>query len=124
MRILVLAATVAATFAIPATAASAQSWRGHGYGYNPPRGSEYREELRECRRELRRADSRREYRKERRECRRELREAMREDRREWRERRRDWRDDRRWRGPRYGYRYPDRDRGRYYWDGYRWRSRW
>jgi len=93
MRILVLAATLAAV-AIPVSGASAQRWGGHygqgyghhrGYGYN----SETRRELRECRRELRRADSRREYRSELRECRRELRDARWDDRR---------------RGYRYGYR--------------------
>ena len=101
MRILILAATVAA-IALPASAASAQRWGG-GYHY---RDSEVRRELRECRRELRRADSRREYRRERRECRRELREAVREDRYD---RRRSWghyQQQRRW------------------WDGRRWRYRW
>jgi hypothetical protein len=97
MRILILAALAAATV-LPATGASAQSWRGHsGYG----RGSEVREEQRECRRELRRADSRREYQRELRECRRELREARRED----------WRDNGRYRS---GYGYGARDRYRRY----------
>ncbi|MEA3040653.1 MAG: hypothetical protein QOC65_142 [Sphingomonadales bacterium] len=88
MRILVLAAGLAAAVAIPSTA-SAQRWGGgngygngygHGYGqrYN---NSETSRELRECRRELRRADSRREYREELRECRRELRDARYDDRR-------------------------------------------
>lgn len=99
MRILVLAAGLAAAVAIPVSGASAQRWGGHhgyghGYGY-----SETRQELRECRRELRRADSRREYRRELRECRRELRDAR-------------WDDRRRRAYSRYGY------RDRYY------RSRW
>src|SRR3546814_1346358 len=64
MRILVLAASLAAV-ALPATAASAQSW-GDYREYQ----REVRQEQRECARELRRADSRREYRRERRECRR------------------------------------------------------
>ncbi len=98
MRFLILAAALGAV-ALPATAASAQSWRG-GY-YNHQR--DVRQEVRECRRELRRADSRREYRRELRECRREISHA-----------RRDRWDDRR------GYRYAP-NRGRY-WDGYRWRS--
>ena len=97
MRILLLAALAAATV-LPATAASAQSWRGN-YGYG--RGSEVRQEQRECQRELRRADSRREYQRELRECRRELREARRED----------WRDNGRHRG---GYGYGARDRYRRY----------
>ncbi|MGZ8345745.1 MAG: hypothetical protein ACXWUP_01400 [Allosphingosinicella sp.] len=59
---------------------------------------------RECRRDLRRADTRREYYRELRDCRRDLHRAQ-----------RDWRDD----GRRYG-----RSDGRYYWDGWRWRSRW
>ena len=84
MRKIVLAALAAATI-LPATAASAQwGYRSHDrYAYGRG-GSEYAEELRECRRELRRADSRREYRREKRECRRELREARREDRRDYR----------------------------------------
>jgi len=109
MRMYVLAATLAAAVALPATAASARHYGGHhGYGYGH-HNREYRQELRECRRELRRADSRWEYRRELRECRRELREARRDR----------WRDDR-WRGNRHGYRYDDRRR---YWDGYRWRYR-
>jgi Spy/CpxP family protein refolding chaperone len=105
MRVLVLAAAMAAV-ALPASTASAQRWGG---GYHHDRGDyrELRREQRECRRELRRADSRREYRRELRECRRELREA-----------RRDYRDD--YRDHR---RYRDHD-DRLYWDGYRWRSRW
>ena len=110
MRILVLAATLAAV-ALPAGAAQAQRYGGYGYGGH--RG-EVRQELRECRRELRRADSRREYRRELRECRRELRQAR--------------------RGDHYGryYRYDRYDRRGYdgyygrsdrYWDGYRWRYR-
>ena len=105
MRILVLAATIAAT-AIPASAAQAQYWGG---GYR----SDYRDyqrdvrrELRDCRRDLRRADSRREYRRAQRECRRDLREA-----------RRDYRHDRR---DNRGYGYYDNRR---HWDGYRWRYR-
>jgi hypothetical protein len=72
----VLAATLAAAVAIPATAASAQRYGGYGYGNR----GEVRQELRECRRELRRADSRWEYRRELRECRREIAEARRGDR--------------------------------------------
>ena len=85
MRILAFAALAAATI-VPATAASAQNWRGGYNGYG--RNSEVRAEQRECRRELRRADSRREYQHELRECRREIREAQREDRRDWRDSRR------------------------------------
>lgn len=109
MRILVLAATIAAT-AIPASAAQAQYWGG---GYR----SDYRDyqrdvrrELRDCRRDLRRADNRREYRRAQRECRRDLREARRDYRR-------DLRDNRYYRG---GYGYND---SRRFWDGYRWRYR-
>lgn len=90
MRMFVLGAALAAAVALPATAASAQRYGGHGYyggGYGNGyaygrnhRGREVREELRECRRELRRADSRWEYRRELRECRRELAEARRDDR--------------------------------------------
>jgi hypothetical protein len=86
MRILVLAALAAATI-VPATAASAHEWRGGGY-HGHGRGSEVRDERRECRRELRRADSRREYYRELRECRREIRDARRDDRRDWRDHRR------------------------------------
>ncbi|HYE29219.1 MAG TPA: hypothetical protein VD887_13715 [Allosphingosinicella sp.] len=83
MRILVLAAGLAAAVAIPSTA-SAQRWgygSGYGHGYGQRYNSETSRELRECRRELRRADSRREYRAELRECRRELRDARYDDRR-------------------------------------------
>jgi hypothetical protein len=68
MRFLILAAAIGAV-ALPATAASAQSWRGNN--------REVRQEQRECQRELRRADSRREYRRELRECRREIARAAR-----------------------------------------------
>jgi opacity protein-like surface antigen len=83
MRMLVLAASLAAAVALPATVASAQrygGYNGNGYGYGH-RGSDVRDELRECRRELRRADSRREYYRELRECRREIAEARRDSRR-------------------------------------------
>ena len=97
MRMFVLGAALAAAVALPATAASAQRYGGYGgygngYGYGH-RGSEVRDELRECRRELRRADSRWEYRRELRECRRELAEARRDDRYH-----RGYRDDYRYRG--------------------------
>ena len=109
MRIFVLAAALGAV-ALPAGAASAQSW-GWGGGYRHHGGDrEYRQELRECRRELRRADSRREYRRELRECRRELRDAQRYGRYD----RYDG-----YRGHRYRPHYSNR-----YWDGYRWRYRW
>ncbi len=117
MRKVILAAAAIGAFAIPAAPASAQYW-DRGY-----RDSEFRDELRECRRELRRADTRREYRRERRECRRELREARRDDRREWRDDRRysyRYRDDHYRRPYSGGYHgYGDRR----YWDGYRWRYR-
>ena len=115
MRMLILAESLAAAVALPATAASAQRYGGYGYGNGygygrHHRGSEVRDELRECRRELRRADSRREYYRELRECRRELADARRDE----------WRDGRYHRRG-YGDRY---DRGqRRYWDGYRWRYR-
>ena len=98
MRLILLAATLAASAAIPISTASAHP---HG-GY---RNTETRQELRECRRELRRADSRREYRRELRECRRELRDARWDDRR---------------RGPPHGNAWGHRR----YWDGHRWRYRW
>ena len=108
MRFLILAAALGAV-AIPATAASAQYYRG-GYGYNnhgyDNRG--VRQEQRECRRELRRAQTRRQYMRELRECRREIAMAQRGYNRGW--------DDRRG----HGY----RDDNRRYWDGYRWRDRW
>lgn len=107
MRKIILAAAALGAFAMPAAPAAAQ-WGGGFRSYHGD--SDYRDELRECRRELRRADSRREYRRELRECRRELRQARRYDRR-------DWRDDRRW-GDGYGY-----NDSRRYWDGYRWRYR-
>jgi hypothetical protein len=72
MRILILAAAVGAV-ALPASAASAQYWRGD---------NRVRQEQRECQRELRRANSRWEYERELRECRREIAQARRhEDRR-------------------------------------------
>ena len=104
MRIFVLAAALGAV-ALPAGAASAQSWGWGGYRHHSDR--EYRQELRECRRELRRADSRREYRREKRECRRELREAR--GYHHYRPHHRAYR---------YQPSYPPR-----YWDGYRWRYR-
>ena len=113
MRIILAAAALGLLVvpALPASSADAQSWRYRSYD------REVRQELRECRRELRRADSRREYRRELRECRRELREAR-------RDRRYDRRWDRRW-DRRHAYRWYDRrGRDRYYWDGWRWRSRW
>lgn len=97
MRFLILATALGAV-AIPATAASAQYYRGDHRGYHQ---SDVRQEVRECRRELRRADSRREYRRELRECRREIALAR--------------------RGYDRGYGY--RDDNRRYWDGYRWRNR-
>ena len=106
MRNILLAAAGAAML-LP-TAASAQSW-----GYGGYRGSEVRQERRECERELRRADSRREYRRELRECRREIREARRDDRRDYRYDRRAYRQP-------YGY---YGNQGRRYWDGYTWRYR-
>ena len=121
MRILVLAATVAAV-ALPA-AAQAQYYPNYNRGYYD-RGDyrDYRRDVRraerECRRDLRRADSRREYRRELKDCRRDLREARRDYRRDIREDRRDYRRYRRY-DNRYGY-YDDRR----YWDGYRWRYRW
>ena len=111
MRKLLIAAGAAAAF-LPLSAASAQYY-GHGY-YD----REVAREQRECRRELRRADTRREYRRELRECRREIREAVRDSR--WERRR----------GHGYGYygrpvrAWDHPQRGGYYWDGYRWRSRW
>jgi hypothetical protein len=102
MRILILAAALGAVV-LPATAASAQGWRGQN--------RDVRQEQRECQRELRRADSRREYRRELRECRREIARAARRGHYS------DDRYDRRGYGS--GYNRGDRR----YWDGYRWRNR-
>ena len=110
MRILVLAAGLAA-IAIPAAASAHPHYDRQGYRHH---NSETARELRECRRELRRADSRREYREERRECRRELRDARRDDAR------RGYRSGYYSRPP-YGNAWGYRDRR--YWDGYRWRYR-
>jgi opacity protein-like surface antigen len=98
MRMFVIGAALAAALAIPATGASAQrhgggyygngSGYGNGYGYGRGhRGSDVRDELRECRRELRRARTRWEYQRELRECRRELAEARRDQYRDGRYRR-------------------------------------
>jgi hypothetical protein len=75
MRKLILAALAAAT-AMPLAAIPAAA---------QPRGSNERQEQRECARELRNADSRREYRNEQRECAREISQAQRQD---WRQGRR------------------------------------
>ena len=106
MRIYVLAATLAAAVALPATAASARHYGNRLTATTI--ATQVRQELRECRRELRRADSRWEYQRELRECRREIRDARRD---RWRDDRYSYRDN---------YRYDDRRR---YWDGYRWRYR-
>ncbi len=107
MRTILIAAVIGALgVALPVAPASAQNWRGDHRDHRYQR--DYRRDVaraqRDCRRELRRADSRREYRRAERDCRREIAQAQR------------------------GYRY-DRgryyapQRGGYYWDGYRWRSR-
>jgi Ni/Co efflux regulator RcnB len=70
MRKLILAAATAAVAMPVAFAAPADAQR---------RGSNERQETRECRRELRNADSRREYRQEQRECAREISQARRQD---------------------------------------------
>ena len=119
MRKLILAAALGAV-ALPAGAASAQSWNWGG-GYHHRSDREYRQELRECRRELRRADSRREYRRELRECRRELRDAQRYGRYD-RYDRYDYYDRGYYRPHYRTYRYQPSYPGRY-WDGYRWRYR-
>ena len=114
MRILVLAAGLAA-IAIPAAASAHPHPDRYGHGYNYRYGnSETARELRECRREIRRADSRRERREEIRECRRELRDAR------WDDRRRGYHGAYYARPP-YGHAWGYRDRR--YWDGYRWRYR-
>lgn len=76
MRKLIFAALVAAT-AMPMAAAPADAAQR--------RGSNERQERRECSRELRHADNSREYRRERRECAREISQARRHD---WRQGRR------------------------------------
>jgi hypothetical protein len=101
MRMMILAAAAIGAAMLPASAASAQNWRGYGHNNR----GEVRQEVRECRHELRRADSRREYRRELRECRREIARA------------RAGYNDGYYRS---GYRYGNRGR---YWDGYRWRNR-
>ena len=105
MRILLIAAAagLVAVPALPDSRADAQSWYG-GRGYSYDSSRDVRRAQRECRRDLRRADSRQEYRRELRDCRRDLRNAQRGN------------------GNRYGW--YDRDNGRYYWDGWRWRQRW
>jgi hypothetical protein len=100
MRKVIFAALVAAT-AMPLAAAPADAAQR--------RGSNERQERRECARELRNADNNREYRREQRECAREISQA----------RRQDWRQGRHYdynRPPPGGTYYPDdyyRD-GRYY----------
>ena len=79
MRKLILVAVAAAT-AMPLAAMPADAAQR--------RGSNERQEQRECARELRNADNSREYRREQRECRREISQARRQD---WRNYRRyDW----------------------------------
>jgi len=117
MRILVLAATIAAT-ALPASMAQAQYWGG-GYRDYRDYQRDVRREVRDCRRDLRRADTRREYRRAQRECRRDLREARRDYRRDLRDNRYGY-SGRGYYDPYYGRSYND---GRRYWDGYRWRYR-
>lgn len=102
MRTLILAGLVAAT-AMPFATAPADAQR---------RGSNERQEQRECNRELRNADSNREYRREQRECAREISQA----------RGQDWRQGRRYdynRPPPGGTYYADD----YYRDGSRYRER-
>ena len=76
MRKLILVAVAAAT-AMPLAAMPADAAQR--------RGSNERQEQRECARELRNADNSREYRREQRECRREISQARRQD---WRQGRR------------------------------------
>jgi Ni/Co efflux regulator RcnB len=92
MRKLIFATLVAATAMPLAMPAGAAQYRG----------SNERQEQRECARELRDADTNREYRRERRECAREINEARRQD---WRQ------------GRRYDYNRPPAG-GAYYADDY------
>ena len=92
MRKMILAALVTAC-ALPMATSPADAQR---------RGSNERQETRECNRELRNADSRREYRQERRECAREITRARGQD---WRQ------------GRRYDYNRPPPG-GNYYADDY------
>jgi len=89
----IMLAGLAAAIAIPMAAAPADAQR---------RGSNERQEQRECARELRNADSRREYRSEQRECAREISQARGQD---WRQ------------GRRYDYNRPPPG-GTYYADNY------
>lgn len=104
MRFLILA-TAAAAVALPASAATAQSWGGN-YGNG---GNNVRQVERQCQRALRNADSRREYFMIQRDCQRRIAWAQRASYNRY-----DNRSDR--------YRDRDDNDGRY-WDGYRWRYR-